>query len=50
MIQLEDSALQLVTEQSRQASRALGFEDPIRASDIHDVIRAQLKMNQSESV
>jgi|CZKS01.1.fsa_nt_gi Mrp family chromosome partitioning ATPase len=46
---LEDEALKLVSEAGRQASRALGFDAPMPASDIHDVIRGHLRTSQTEA-
>jgi len=46
---LEDDALKLVSEAGRQASRTLGFEEPMRASDMHDVIRGHLRKNENEA-
>jgi hypothetical protein len=46
---LADDALKLVSEAGLHASRTLGFEAPMRASDIHDVIRGHLPMNQNEA-
>jgi hypothetical protein len=49
-VNLEDSALKLVSEAGRRTSRTLGFEDPMLASDIRDVIRGHLRMNRNEAV
>jgi len=48
-VNLEDDALKLVSEAGRQASRMLGFEEPMSASNIRDAIRADVPMNRTET-
>ena len=48
-LNLEQDAFNLVTEARRKASSILGFEEPMLASDVHDVIRGRLTISRNEA-